>query len=454
MPTPPTLLCVHPHPDDESIACGGVLAKAVATGIRAVVVTCTGGEEGDNLAGIDLGDQDMATHRRRELEDALAALGVTEHHWLGYRDSGMIDTPGNEHPDSFHRADLDDAASRLAAIIRAERPQVIVSDDERGSYGHPDHVKAHRVTVRAVELAADPDADVAGEPWTVAKRYVHTLGRGRLLTAHNRLLAAGLASPFGEEDYASADELPFGTDDALVTTEVDVADWIEHKRSALTAYRSQIGPDSFFLNTPDELAGEFFGVEQFVLEAGEPGGPIPEDDLFAGLAVAGGVSSDAFRAVMGRFATGVSIMTATADGESHGMTANALTSVSLEPPLVLVCVDRSAIMAGVIERAKGFALSFLTEEQADLSQWFADRSRPDGNQQFAAIDTEVAVTGSPVLVGAHGWMDCRSWATYDGGDHLIVVGEVVALGEPAPEAGATSPLLYHRGGYARLAEGS
>lgn len=454
MLSPPTLLCVHPHPDDESIACGGVLARSVAMGVRAVVVTCTGGEEGDNLAGIDLGDEDMATHRRRELEDALAALGVTRHHWLGYRDSGMADTPGNDHPDSFHRADLDVAAQRLAAIIRSERPQVVVSDDEHGSYGHPDHVKAHQVTVRAVELAADPDAEVPGAPWRVAKRYVHTLGRERLLAAHNQLLASGLASPFGEEELASAEELPFGTDDALVTTEVDVGAWIDRKRAALTAYRSQIGPDSFFLNTPEEMAAAFFGVEQFVLEAGEPGGPVPEDDLFAGLGAGDAVRTDAFRAVMGRFATGVSVMTALADGRPHGMTANALTSVSLDPPLVLVCVDRSAIMAGVIGRTDGFALSFLTDDQADLSKWFADPSRPGGGGQFAAVDTEEAVTGSPVLVGAHGWVDCRVWTTYDGGDHLIVVGEVVALGEPAPDAGVSSPLLYHRGGYGRLADGA
>ena len=291
MSDPLTLLCVHPHPDDESIACGGVLAAAPSQGIRPVVVTCTGGEEGENLSGIDLGDEDLVSHRRRELADALAALGVVDHHELGYRDSGMIDTPGNGHLDSFHAADLEEAATRLAAIIRAERPQVVVSDDEQGTYGHPDHVKANRVTIRAVEVAADPDAPVDGEPWRVAKRYVFTLGRGRLLATHRALRAAGLPSPFGDDDAASADDLPFGTPDEQITTEVDVGPWMDRKRAALAAHRSQIGPESFFLNLPADLASGVFSVEQFVLEAGDVAGdrrpdagrgPV-ERDLFEGL---------------------------------------------------------------------------------------------------------------------------------------------------------------------------
>jgi N-acetyl-1-D-myo-inositol-2-amino-2-deoxy-alpha-D-glucopyranoside deacetylase len=282
-----TLLCVHPHPDDESIACGGVLARAAAQGIRTVVVTCTGGEEGENLAGIDLGAATLVEHRRRELADALAALGVDEHEWLGYRDSGMAGTEPNEHPDSFHRAPLDEAAARLATVIRRVRPQVVVSDDERGTYGHPDHVKAHHVTVRAVELAADPDADVPGSPWQVTKRYVHTLGRRRLLAAHQALLAAGVPSPFGEGGVEDARDLPFGTDDDAVTTVVDVGTYLERKQAALRAHRSQIGEDSFFLNTPAGLQGSMFGVEEFVLESGPTPTTLPEGDLFEGLDVPG-----------------------------------------------------------------------------------------------------------------------------------------------------------------------
>lgn len=282
-----TLLCVHPHPDDESIACGGVLARAADAGIRTVVVTCTAGEEGENLAGIDLGAEDLVAHRRRELAAALAELGVHQHHQLGYRDSGMLGSSGNQHPDSFHAVDLEAAALRLAAILRAEGPQVVVSDDEQGTYGHPDHVKAHQVTVRAVALAADVDAPLRGAPWQVAKRYSHTLAKGRLLAAHRALLAAGLASPFGDAPAGGEDDLPLGTPDALVTTEVHVGSWLERKRAAMAAHRSQIGSDSFFLNIPEELAASLFGTEQFILESGVLGGEErPEPDLFAGLVTA------------------------------------------------------------------------------------------------------------------------------------------------------------------------
>jgi N-acetyl-1-D-myo-inositol-2-amino-2-deoxy-alpha-D-glucopyranoside deacetylase len=288
---PATLLCVHPHPDDESIACGGVLARSAAEGHRTVVVTCTGGEAGENLAGIDLGGEDLATHRRRELRDALAELGTDAHVWLGYRDSGMAGTEENEHPESFARAEVEDAARRLATVLRRERPQVVVSDDADGTYGHPDHVQAHRVTVRAVELAADPRLDLEGLPaWEVAKRYVHTIARSRMLEGHAALLAAGLASPFGEGPIERAEDLPFGSPDEAITTVVDVAAYLDRKRAALRAHRSQIGEDSFFLNTPEEQIGWFFGQEEFVLEDG-PRHDDPatgrETDLFAGLAVAG-----------------------------------------------------------------------------------------------------------------------------------------------------------------------
>jgi N-acetyl-1-D-myo-inositol-2-amino-2-deoxy-alpha-D-glucopyranoside deacetylase len=269
---PATLLCVHPHPDDEAIACGGVLARSAAEGIRTVVVTCTGGEAGENLAGIDLGDVPLVEHRRRELDAAIAILGVSVHERLGYRDSGMVGTPDNEHPDCFHQADLEEAASRLAAIIRRERPQAVVSDDANGTYGHPDHVKANRVTIRAVELAADPSADVAGEPWQIARRYVHTFSRGRLEAAHAALLAAGLPSPFTEDvDAGPADESArFGTPDELVTTRIDIRTQIATKLAAMRAHASQMAPDSFFMNIPEELVDEFLGQEEFVLEDGAP----------------------------------------------------------------------------------------------------------------------------------------------------------------------------------------
>jgi flavin reductase len=158
----------------------------------------------------------------------------------------------------------------------------------------------------------------------------------------------------------------------------------------------------------------------------------------------------AFRAVLGRFATGVGVMTTVRDGIPHAMTANAVSSVSLDPPLVLVCVERTAVMAGEVAASGVFALSFLAADQAHLSDRFSDPDRPQGAAQFDGVEVEAAatgVTGAPILAGALGWLDCRVWASYDGGDHDIVVGEVVAL-----EVGsADDPLLYYRSGYGRLA---
>lgn len=282
---PHRLLCVHPHPDDESIACGGLIARSLAAGHHVEVVTCTGGEEGENQSGIDLGGRDMGLVRRAEMAAAVAALGGPGHHWLGYRDSGMAGEPSNDHPEAFHGADLDAAAARLAALIRTLRPHVVVSDDERGTYGHPDHVKANRVTVRAVELAADPDWEREfGEPWRVAKRYVHTLTRSRLFQVHRTMLAQGVATPFGDADISSPDDLEFGAPDEEVTTIIDVADALDRKRAAMAAHRSQIGDESFFLNVPDGLAEQLFGIEEFALREGEPGTAAgPEQDVFAGL---------------------------------------------------------------------------------------------------------------------------------------------------------------------------
>lgn len=281
---PHRLLCVHPHPDDESIACGGLIARSVAAGREVHVVTCTGGEEGENQAGIDLGGRDMGDVRRDEMADAITALGGPTHHWLGYRDSGMVGEASNEHPDAFHGVDLDEAAGRLAAIIREVRPHVVVSDDEQGTYGHPDHIKGNRVTVRAVELAADEAWDGPGEPWTTPKRYVHVLPRTRLFKIHRTLVEADLASPFGEQEIETPDDLLFGAPDDEVTAAVDVRDVLDRKQAAMAAHRSQIGEDSFFLNVPDVLGETLFGYEEFALRQGEPGtDDLPESDVFAGV---------------------------------------------------------------------------------------------------------------------------------------------------------------------------
>ncbi|MEX0952213.1 MAG: flavin reductase [Nitriliruptoraceae bacterium] len=454
MTEPLTLLCVHPHPDDESIACGGLLAASNGRGIRTVVVTCTDGAEGENLAGIDLGTEDLLSHRRRELCDALEVLRVDRHHDLGYRDSGMDGTDANEHPDSFHRADLDEAARRLAEIVRAERPQVVVSDDEHGSYGHPDHVRAHRVTGRAIELAADPDADVEGAPWTVDRWLVHAMGHERLLAFHRALLAEGLASPFGDGPIVDPSELGMGVPDDQITVHVDIRHVFERKRAAMRAHRSQIGEDSFFFNVPDDAAVLAFASEQFVLQAGRAFDVVPASDVFDGIAGiaeldrAGRPDTTAFRDVLGRFPTGVTVLTTEVDGTPHGMTVNAFTSVSLDPPLVLVCVEETAVMAGLLDRSGRFGVSVLAADQVARSVWFADSDRPTGADAFAGIPVARSETGVPLLADAVAWLDCRIHAVHDGGDHRIVVGEVVALGTGSGQ----DPLVFHRGAYGRFVE--
>jgi flavin reductase len=167
-------------------------------------------------------------------------------------------------------------------------------------------------------------------------------------------------------------------------------------------------------------------------------GPLPADRAVRDTA--------AFRAVLGRFATGVGVMTTVRDGTPHAMTANAVSSVSLDPPLVLVCVERSAVMADEVAASGVFALSFLAADQAELSDRFSDPARPEGQEQFDGVEVRTAVTGAPILEGALGWLDCRVWASYDGGDHEIVVGEVLALDVGT----ADDPLLYYRSGYGRL----
>lgn len=161
-----------------------------------------------------------------------------------------------------------------------------------------------------------------------------------------------------------------------------------------------------------------------------------------------GPDPDLFRAVLARFASGVTVMTSMRDGVPHGMTANAVASVSLDPALVLVCVERGTVMEDYVETAGIFALSFLSSEQAGLSNAFADHERPRGSAQFAGVSTSVAATGSPILGGCVGWVDCRVWAIHDGGDHVIVVGEVVGLSPGQVD----DPLVYYRSGYGRFAD--
>ena len=288
------LLLVHAHPDDETIGTGATMAKYAAERVRVTLVTCTLGEEGEILEpGLEhlAADRDdgLGQHRVGELAAAMEALRVDDHRFLGgpgrWRDSGMMGTPANERPDCFWRADLDEAVRELVAVVREVRPQVVVTYDSNGGYGHPDHVQAHRVTVAAVDAAADPAyAPELGEVWAADKLYWTAIPKSVLQDGIDELKAAGHPSFFGVD---SADDLPFGVSDDEVTTEVDASDHLEAKVAAMRAHRTQIAVDGPFFALSNNVGQRAFGIEHFVLARGPRGegrGPLGrEGDLFGGL---------------------------------------------------------------------------------------------------------------------------------------------------------------------------
>ncbi|MCZ3388275.1 MAG: N-acetyl-1-D-myo-inositol-2-amino-2-deoxy-alpha-D-glucopyranoside deacetylase [Actinomycetia bacterium] len=287
------LLLVHAHPDDETIGTGVTMAKYVAEGANVTLVTCTLGEEGEVLVP-ELGhlaadhQDDLGAHRRAELAAALALLGVSDHEYLGgagrYRDSGMMGTASNDSADCFWRADLLDAATHLVATIRRTRPQVVVTYDDFGQYGHPDHIQAHRVSSYALVLAAAPSfrPDI-GEAWDVAKLYWTALPKSAVKRGIDAFVAAGGQGFFG---LAEGEDLPWALDDSLVTTQITALDQEPHKMAALRAHLSQVGVENDFFGLSEIAGPEAMGIEYFRLARGVPGADGVhglEDDLFAGL---------------------------------------------------------------------------------------------------------------------------------------------------------------------------
>ncbi|MFI7303374.1 N-acetyl-1-D-myo-inositol-2-amino-2-deoxy-alpha-D-glucopyranoside deacetylase [Micromonospora aurantiaca] len=282
------LLLVHAHPDDESIGTGATMAHYAATGAHVTLVTCTLGEEGEihvpALAQLGAAEADqLGGYRIGELAAACAALGVTDHRFLGgagrYRDSGMMGMATNEHPRAFWQADLDTAAGYLVEVIREVRPQVLVTYDPDGFYGHPDHIQAHRVAMRAVELAAAEGIAPVKVYWTAMPRSV--------LDAGLETFTESSDNPFA--GIESADELPFGTPDAEIAARIDGTDQHAAKEAAMRAHATQIPANSWLYSIAGNFGGEFMGVEYFTLAVGEKGpgaGPYGwEDDLFAGIAL-------------------------------------------------------------------------------------------------------------------------------------------------------------------------
>jgi N-acetyl-1-D-myo-inositol-2-amino-2-deoxy-alpha-D-glucopyranoside deacetylase len=296
------LLLVHAHPDDESIQNGATMAKYVAEGAQVTLVTCTLGEEGEvlvpELAHLAAHRDDaLGTHRISELADAMRILGVTDHRWLGgfgtYRDSGMqwhadghAVAADTIHDNAFWHADLLEAANHLVPVIREVRPQVLVTYDEFGGYGHPDHIKAHRVAMYAAQLAAVPSyrRDL-GEAWDIAKIYWGVISESRMREGLRMLRDAGDSTTF--EGMDPDGDLPrFAVRDEDLAAAVDAQDFVDRKMDAMAAHATQITTDGPFFALSNNVGATAWGIEYFQLVKGAPGPVGPdglETDLFAGL---------------------------------------------------------------------------------------------------------------------------------------------------------------------------
>jgi len=283
------ILFVHAHPDDESIGTGATMARYVADGAQVTLVTCTLGEEGEihvpELAQLAAADADqLGGYRISELARACAALGIADRRFLGgagrFRDSGMMGTPANRHPRAFWGAELDTAAGFLVDVMREVRPQVLVTYDPNGFYGHPDHIQAHRVAMRAAELAGKEGFGPAKVYWTGVPRSVMEAGM--------REFRESAGNPF--EGIENIEDLPFGTPDDEIAARIDAHEHAEAKVAALRAHATQIPATSWLFTIAGNFGAEFMGVEYYRLAVGEKGpglGPYGwESDLFAGVPLA------------------------------------------------------------------------------------------------------------------------------------------------------------------------
>ena len=261
-----TLVSFHAHPDDEAIATGGSLARAASEGHRVVLVVATNGEWGETPADLAAGET-LVDRRRTETELSAERLGVHRVVWLGYEDSGMTGWEQNERPDSFFQAPLEAAAERLADILREETADVLTTYDWHGNYGHPDHIKVHTVGHRAAELAG------------TAKVVEATINRDalrRLLEMVRTMSPEGGPGDDFDPDGPADDGRPMGMAEHEITLAVDVADFVQQKRHALSAHRSQITDTSFFAEMPDEMFRVSFGTEWYIEKGVAPGtGPRP-----------------------------------------------------------------------------------------------------------------------------------------------------------------------------------
>lgn len=265
---------------------GGVYARAAAEGIHTILVTATRGEEGEALPP-DLQSEETRSRlgeiREKELRRACEILAIDQLYFLDYRDSGMVGTPPNADLRNFQNADLDEATERLVRIIRLTRPNVVVTSNEWGNYGHPDHIAANRVAVAAFDAAGDSSrfSEHGLEPWQPHKLYYIEFARSDFLRLREKILERGLPVPFegGDSDPdATSDTVP----DEAITARVDVADYFEQKDAAIRVHRSQMFGHPL-LNLPEDIARDFAGCETFRLVRSSVPVPAQETDLFTGL---------------------------------------------------------------------------------------------------------------------------------------------------------------------------
>jgi LmbE family N-acetylglucosaminyl deacetylase len=264
-----TLVTFHAHPDDESIATGGTMARAADEGHRVVLVVATRGEHGEVDDGFLEPGEALWQRRVKETGASAAILGVARVEFLGYVDSGMVGTPENDAPESFWQADVEEAAARLAAILTEEAADVLTVYDENGVYGHPDHIQVHRVGVRAAELAGTP------------RVYMNTVNKDFVRRAMAEAAAGGVGMPADGAGDVDFDEFDMGVTEDRITTTVDVRPWLGRKRASMAAHASQISETSFFLAMPPEYFENGFGQEWFIRTDAPPG--TAETDLFTGL---------------------------------------------------------------------------------------------------------------------------------------------------------------------------
>jgi len=282
------LMAVHAHPDDESSKGAATMAKYAADGVGVLVVSCTGGERGDvlNPSYQMLDAHDIAVLRQQEMADAAEILGIA-HEWLGFEDSGYHEGDPADWklpPGSFADLDPESEIEALVRVVRAFRPHVMTTYDEKGGYPHPDHIRCHVVSIAAYRAAGDPNAyPDAGEPWEVSKLYYNVgFSVRRMRAIHDAALAAGLESPFTEWlERWSKSEWPDSFERA--TTHIPVAAYFQQRDAALKAHATQIDPDAHWFAVPYELETEVWPTEEFELADSRVPTSVPETDLFAGV---------------------------------------------------------------------------------------------------------------------------------------------------------------------------